>query len=186
MSTTRQTDRQERPNRDQTNPPTCASCDAYRNPRKSVRGSYCSEACYFRHRGQKALKNLEDDHRFCRTCFAQVKEIEDPPQRAPSFVVGYQYGTDAATSAARDYDREDAARPLVKERLGCHCGATDLRSHDDVLATVDLERTLVNLWSALRVKHREDKVPDPDHSRLFAAYRETRDLEYAVGAGLYG
>lgn len=182
MSATRPTDRQDRR---QTNPPTCAFCDGYRNPRKSVRGSYCSDDCYFRHRGRKALKNLEKDHRFCRTCFAQVKEIEDPPERAPSFVVGYQYGTDDATSAAREYDREDASRPLVKERLGCRCGATDLWEYDPLLASVDLERTLVNLWSALRTKHREDKVPSPDHSQLFDAYRETRDLEYAVGVGLY-
>lgn len=164
------------------------ACGEYRNPEKSVRGSYCSAECYFRHRGHKALKNLEKDHRFCRTCFGRVKEIEDPPEGldVPEFVVGYQYGTPRATTAAREYDR-DGLPPLIRQRLGCRCGATDLRKFDPALATVDPEETIGNLVVALREKYREDKLPLVDHHRLAEAYDpdDPASLEYAVGVALY-
>lgn len=197
MSATRHDHRQDRPDRegiaasrnhDPDNPrdvPVCSTCGRYRHPEKSVRGSYCSRKCYYRHKGHKALKNVEKDHRFCRTCFARVKEIEDPPDDAPDFVVGYQYGTPAATTAAREYDRDGVARPLVKQRIGCECGATDLRHWDETLAETDRVSTMINLVAALREKEREDKVPFLDYRRLFTAYRDTGDLEYAVGVGLY-
>lgn len=197
MSVTRPRDRQDRPDRgtvdaardadrDARDAPTCAACRCYVNPRKAVRGAYCSADCYYREKGRKALKNLEKDHRYCRTCFAKVKDLEKPDDDAPDFVVGYQYGTAAATDACREYDSDsENLRPLVKERLGCRCGTTDLRDFDETLATTDLQTTLINLVAALRQKHREDKVPRLDYRRLWDAYGDTADLEYSVGVALY-
>jgi len=58
----------------------CAAegCDEERHPETSVKGSYCSQACYLRSRGRSFLNTLRDDHKFCYTCFARLKTIQAP------------------------------------------------------------------------------------------------------------
>lgn len=167
--------------------PTCGYCGCWVNPYKTVEGSYCSEGCYYRDQGASALKNLETDHKFCRSCMAKVKQIERPPEKFDDYIVGYQYGTPAAVSATREYESDDRATPLIKQRIGCECGATDLSTFDSVAANADREQLLVNLIAALREKYREEKLDElVDRRELFDAYRESGgDIEYAVGRGLY-
>lgn len=173
--------------------PECAYCGAWRNPEKDVAGSYCSAFCYFADRGRKALKNVEKDHRFCRSCFAQVKTIERPPEDYPEFVVGYQYATDDAERVSREYVRDldnrrgrIGAPNLFRRRLGCNCGNCDTSTWDGTLATADLYRTLVNLVAVLREKYREEKLDQRvQYRRLFDAYRATESINYAAGVGLY-
>lgn len=170
--------------------PTCACCGRWRNPNKSVEGSYCSTRCYYTKRGAKALKNVATDHRFCRSCMAQVKEIERPPDgnSLPECVVGYQYTTPEAERCTREYERthDDDGRGLLRQRIGCSCGATDLTTYDETLATADLEATLINLVDVLVEKYHEEKLDERvDHRELFDTYRDSRDLEHAVGRGLY-
>ncbi|MFW5903727.1 MAG: hypothetical protein ACOCS7_03210, partial [Halolamina sp.] len=51
---------------------------------EAVEGGYCSRECYNRSRGRDLLQDIHQDHRFCAACFRRKKEIEKPPESAPS------------------------------------------------------------------------------------------------------
>lgn len=57
----------------------CTECGGSRTPDESV-GSFCSHTCLYRHKGANTLEQIKSDHRFCSTCFRQVKSVEKPPE----------------------------------------------------------------------------------------------------------
>ena len=116
----------------------CAHCGGDRDPSASVAGSYCSMACHRAARREartrEVFRLLIDDHRFCATCFAQLKEVAQPASRwgVNDAVTGYQTRTSAATTgevtrrSAID-DSSDGPPPVDRARTGtvCRCGTTD-------------------------------------------------------------
>lgn len=188
-------ERPERPARDEraasskrtyVDEPTCGHCGRWVNPEKTIAGSYCSHECYYSDRGESALTNLEDDHKYCRSCFARVKDVEEPPEELDDYIVGFQYGTEHARRVSKEYERAPTAKGILKRRIGCACGNTELGEYDAAVAEADLERTLVSLVDALRDKYHEGRLDEKvDWRRLFEAYREHESIEYAVGVGLY-
>lgn len=97
----------------------------------AVRGSFCSSTCYYRHRGAGALKEVDADHKFCSSCFQQVKTVERPGEallRANGVkasireaIVGWQFPTEHAEEHAVDVDRrfkervDDADQPSLED-----------------------------------------------------------------------
>lgn len=135
-------------------------CDDSAEPHELVDGSYCSLRCSRRDDGEAVLRNIEYDHRFCTTCFRQLKEIEKPDASTSIVVgpvdhdaveptvrdclVGFQYRTRHARTGEIEgrahVERTDAPaqdRPISPgDRLAmtgtiCECGTTDHR--DDYL-----------------------------------------------------
>lgn len=126
------------------NPPrescTCAYCEGPRNPQASVAGSYCSQSCHEAHRRERAandlLNKVRQDHRFCFTCFRQLKEVAKPPSRAPDCAIGLQYLTEHADVGEKSRLRFETNRPdgpspdRVRTGTVCTCGATE---HSDCI-----------------------------------------------------
>lgn len=57
----------------------CGQCDDQYPQTESVAGSFCSQDCHLRSKGEGALAQIDSDHRFCSTCYRQVKTVERPP-----------------------------------------------------------------------------------------------------------
>lgn len=145
----------------ETYPCSAPDCDDLAQPHEMVDGSYCSLRCSRRHDGDKLLRNIEHDHRFCTTCFRQLKEIEKPDATTSVVVgpvdhdevadttrdclIGMQYRTRHAETGEIEgrphvevhTDAPGQDRPLSPgDRLAmtgtvCKCGTTDHR--DDYL-----------------------------------------------------
>lgn len=172
----------------------CDHCGGPRAPETSVRGSYCSAECFYRAKGANALSEISRDHRWCATCFRQIKEVETPPdyvidslgEETSQAVTGTQYATPDAVEAVDDFS-EDPYRTLERSRIACRCGNVDPSERDDILEDVELESIIPSLVRCLRIFEREGKVAHrPDTERLFAALREHwRDWEFAIGRALY-
>lgn len=81
----------------------CEHCGGDRYAHTSVKGSYCSTDCYRSHKREKAasaiFRLLETDHRFCYTCFSQLKDVNKP---AKTVVVGPPDLGDADWAIAKD------------------------------------------------------------------------------------
>lgn len=46
----------------------------------AIRSRFCSLDCFYRDKGRTALNQIESDHRFCATCFRQVKTTSEPSE----------------------------------------------------------------------------------------------------------
>jgi len=171
----------------------CPYCETEYLVAYAVRG-FCSLDCFHRAKGAKALSEIRRDHRFCATCFRQIKEIETPPawkvdslgEEVSQAVTGTQYATPDAVEAVDDFS-DDPYRTLERSRIACTCGNIDPSERDDILEDVEIENIVPALLRCLHVLEREGQVARrPDKGRLFDALREHwRDWEFAIGRALY-
>jgi hypothetical protein len=177
----------------------CSECGDDRTPATSVRGSFCSAACYYRHRGRQALRAIQQDHRFCGSCFRRVKTTSRPsddrlrrhdvPRRIREAFVGYQDATEHATVAVDEFDGLDEHAVLRKTgtRLACRCGTVDPQDEHAVLRELDVRASVVALWRALVALERDGTLQQrPVKDDYFDAFRERGpDWAYATGRALY-
>jgi hypothetical protein len=166
--------------------PACSHCDGPRDPRASVEGSWCSLECYRIEKGENALAAVEQNHRFCATCFRQKKTVYRPTDEAlldadvakgiVSIFKGFQDPTEHATLAERSEvagspftpERDDSDQPdlrstspdRIRERraLGCVCGNVEHDARVEVLANVDLSATIYHLALTMRKLDQADNV----------------------------
>ncbi|WP_135535392.1 hypothetical protein [Halostella pelagica] len=178
----------------------CGQCDDHFQPHASVKGSYCSRACYHKDKGNNALAQIQNDHRFCSTCFRQVKTVARPdddqlrdigvPKTIRETFAGYQYSTDATVFGEdiRPSERhESPARQKTRRSWGCQCGAIDLRGRDRTLESVEGGAVLLNLLRCLATLYQDEAIAHaPSLEALFDGVRESGDLEQAIGRSLYG
>lgn len=146
---------------------TCAQCGGERDPDASVKGSYCSQECHEEHRREKAVNNvlntIQYDHRFCFTCFRQLKEIDHPPSRAPECAIGVQYLTEHAeigekSSLRFETLRQDGPSPdQVRTGTICKCGATTHSDCIDLFRQLD-EQHYVRFAEAVNILVNEGKL----------------------------
>jgi len=177
---------------------TCRQCDGPRTPELSVGGSFCSERCLFRHRGAKVLQQIAADHRWCATCFRQIKHTHRPPEselvelNIPKHIrdafVGYQYRTDHATDGVDEAERADGSERRIEfTRTSCECGAVDPSDQHEVLRELDPAATIQSLWACLvRLEEHGTIQRRPSKSAYLDALRESDcDWTYAIGRALY-
>jgi len=143
---------------------------------------YCSEACYYRNRGESVIRQIQNDHTYCSTCYAKTKEVDTPPTEtlrrigiengvhSKEALVGFQYRT-----------------PNMEREHGftyCKCGNIDHYAEIDELRGVDLQDVLVNLWSLLVEYYNKDQFGDnqPDKEVLFDTLKES-DLDWRLALG---
>lgn len=167
--------------------PQCAHCDGPRDPAESASGSFCSPRCARRHRGARALAQLQSDARFCSTCWGQVRQVEHLPEEAPNVAAPLRWGTHLATDAIDEARRIGDSRQM-HTRLGCHCGAVDPSDDHAMIRKIDLEGTIVRLYRALEHLGRDGAIGGEPH---WPAMRETlrehgTDWPLAAGAALEG
>lgn len=154
-----------------------ADCSETTTPSSSVDGAYCSRECAARDRGRRILNLLRHDHRFCWSCWAERKEIEQPTAEtrrglgpiADDAVVGYEYLTEHAEMG-----------PYGTE---CTCGAVD---HDvDGWDRRD-DGPYRSYLAAIVDRTREEGQHEYafDRERFDTILDETDDLELALGAAL--
>jgi len=176
----------------------CQQCGEDYPSRASVGGSFCSERCLYTHRGRKALNTIASDHRWCATCFRQVKTTHRPPDsdlvalNIPRHIretfVGYQYTTDNATTGVDESEPEgNAARRTTYTRVSCECGAVDTSDQHEVLRGLDPAQTIESLWACLvRLEADGTLQHRPTRDAYIEALRETDlDWTYAIGRALY-
>lgn len=182
-----------------------SDCDhEYAEP-LAVEGSFCSERCATIHRGEKLLTNIRHDHRYCHSCFRQLKEIERPPSEytlipgpvdhdaladeAKNCIIGFEYITEHATLGLLDrtrrqdatVDRQDSVHPadeLTMSGTVCACGTTDHR--DDYVRDEELTSIRAaarRLCTVLEHLGREGQHDKTvNASVLLDAVKQTRDV----------
>ena len=128
--------------------------EEYESPQTGSR-SYCSPRCRYLDTGEKRLRDIRLDHRFCAGCLRRTKKVEKPPANKSVTVgpvdhegaineyedvlVGFQYLTPNAEIGQREgrayiFDPEaERAEPnysasdthIIRGTI-CTCGTTDL------------------------------------------------------------
>ncbi|MEE6210833.1 hypothetical protein U3A55_11810 [Salarchaeum sp. III] len=152
----------------------------------AVHGSYCSRDCMLRARGQGPLATLRDDHRWCGTCFARLKEIDPAPEDAPECATGLQTLTESATKGERTRHRDDVV-DSSDWRTICTCGNTEHDHHEPAFNSDDVRRRARNLVAALRDLAREEKLPHHvDGQAVVRNVHVDGEVSWAraIGAGL--
>lgn len=116
---------------------------------------YCSRYCYHAHQGRKVLTNIRDDHKFCFTCFKQLKTLERARSRDPDVFTGYQYPTEHARRGLVDRYPADSRIDIPDHadytRIGivCECGQTHHRSRESVIQETSFRDIVESLYYAL-------------------------------------
>lgn len=184
----------------------CDHCGAEHHPRDAVK-SYCSHECYLHGEGERILRHVTRDHRWCASCWRPVKTVNKPPTtrytKAPDhpekdrwqlkdIVIGYQYPTKhmVVTEAAlggSDGDRLIAPSKVDYTCWGCRCGNTDLGSRHDVLEEIEDEGLLDRVYHCLASFHEEGQFDQsPDRDQLEAAFDEQPgEWAYVIGRALF-
>jgi hypothetical protein len=152
-------------------------CDQTRTETSSVAGSYCSQDCADRHDGQRLLRQIETDHRFCWSCWRARKTIERPTDTArrglgpvtDDALIGYEYATEHVE--------------MGPHGLECSCGSVDHRLEGwDRRAEGPYHWHIKLIVSQLREEGQSDQVLD---LATFAdELWETDDLPLALGRAL--
>lgn len=166
---------------------TCPTCDHQGLDAHTYRG-FCSPECYHRHRGRKLLNRFRDDHRFCFTCFRQLKRVEKASVRHPDCVTGFQYRTEHArtgeiTQRFDDYidvPQEIERYNLHPSRTGtiCKCGSTEHATREGIIQDSSFRTVVGNLYYGLE-KFQREGVHDHtiDITELTQALRQQSEEE---------
>ena len=177
---------------------TCGQCGEKCDPMTTVAGAFCSERCLYRHRGQKAIQRIVSDHRWCATCFRQIKTVHRPPESelveldVPKHIrkafVGFQYRTDHAVNGVDCKEDPDLmGRRIEYTRTSCECGAVDPSDRHEILRDLDTEETIQMLWKCLvRLEKHGTIQKRPNKQAYLDALRDSEfDWPYAIGRALY-
>lgn len=175
---------------------TCQQCGGPRT-KEGVGGSFCSQTCWNRHKGEKLLNNIKHNHCFCSNCGARLKEIEKPTDEAlrsidgyhsTTAVVGFQYRTPSADTGEIDVKTDVQGRETVSTGTVCgECGNTN----SGECFPEDRHRHLVEyghrFLESLEEK-REEGVHDKDvdDAVFFEALVESEDLALSLGRAIQG
>ncbi|WP_049986845.1 hypothetical protein [Halobellus rufus] len=177
---------------------TCRQCGDDHAPTATVGGSFCSEHCLYRHRGEKALRQIASDHRWCATCFRQLKtthraadhdlETAGVPGSVRDIFIGYQYRTEHAIDGVDERDhRDNPYRHTEFTRTSCECGTVNPTDRHAVLRDLDPKATMQSLWQCLVRLERDGTLHHrPSKGAYIEAIRESgRDWIYAIGRALH-
>jgi len=101
-------------------------------------------------------------------------------------VCGFQYRTEHACTVEQTHEIDDYTE-VVTTGTGCECGTTDLFTIDNDIQEIALTETLANYVRRFRAFWEEGQLDQRlDKRKFFEAYKDSRDIRYAVGVGLHG
>jgi len=187
---------------------------------------YCSEACFWRWKGESALDQLRSQHTHCASCGRRLKELDSPDDdwehahgnptevalrhgaeytqtddgigldytdvrdvgtTAVDAVCGFQDRTPEAEQGIKTYEGAHEWSRLHRQGTVCSCGATDTHEGDDALRETEWKTVLTNyintFWELEETGAIQQRL---DKDVFINVYYQTRDLELALGKGLYG
>lgn len=166
----------------------CAYCGGTRSLTETVEGSYCSERCYYREKGEGAMNRVESHSRFCDSCYAPVRDVEPIPDRVRPDADGFQYRTPNTTIGVDDIGRDRYDR-LERTRWSCgNCGAVDPDGGPIAeCQNAALGEAIGNLFRALNWLYEREAIPErPGWDAYVEALRAyPRDAAFAVGKSVY-
>lgn len=168
-------------------------CDDTVPEHGGVRGQYCSRDCRYRDVAAGLLETIRYDHRFCASCYRQIREVYPPGRRLnsrhvyadgpddpaaemneiPEWAVGYAVplpGTEPGLSESlrprnpTEGDWETVPDDSEHLRMVCQCGATHHQTVDRPLPLDELMDTAKRLSGTLDALLSEEKH-DWHHNR---------------------
>lgn len=105
---------------------------------------------------------------------------------AADAVVGFQTRTGNAEVVEKEFQVDDYQRTYATG-TGCTCGMTDTRFRDETLQGIELATVLANYVLVFRELEREGQLDKRiSKDTFFQTYKDSRDLEYALGKAIYG
>lgn len=167
---------------------TCAYCGGARDPYDSIEGSYCSERCYYRERGERILNQIEANHTLCATCFGKIKDIEPIPDSYCEYADGYQHKTEQTEHVIDEFSGPGETNHRIQStRWGCDCGCVNPRDVHAEIQNANLKTCIENCLYALYYLHERGAIPfPPSRQDYFDALRKHwRDAAYAIGRAVY-
>jgi len=158
----------------------------------------CSEWCYLKDKGQRALHHVQNDHRHCSSCGKQRATVELPkPDEAFAIDESYDgaFCVDDGEVTYEAFGQTESAKaaigfryPTPAEKDGsCECGQISRTGdgHFDVLGAIETDAILLRLRKRIKEAAIDGQREDwPSKGDLLRHYEQTEDLAYAVGASL--
>jgi hypothetical protein len=136
---------------------------------------------------QHCLENGGEYHSVDGQLALDITQVTQEHRTSADVVIGFQYLTPNAEIVEREDRRStNDYQPVVHTGTGCKCGQTQPGETDKDLRQVELATVLTNtvrsmwhFWDEGQLDQRLDK------DTFFDAFRESADLEYALGVGLH-
>lgn len=147
---------------------------------QAVAGSYCSARCRDRDRGERVLGHLEQDHRFCGSCYRPRKtvyrpdEADVPDLRVKALVIRESFvGFEELSEFAE----------MGPYGIECQCGTVDHRTAEPIFR----DGEPWEWWLARAVEQLREEGQfgyDLDIATLANAHWDGADLDLAMGRAL--
>lgn len=179
----------------------CAHCDGERQPNATVKGSFCSRECWYKHKGRKALNTIQFDHTVCGTCGRVRATVENPRPEGQKWYLEqpkdgtFTYNPESDSVDFETWGQTETIEAAIGRRYStpneqggaCKCGTISTVEAHDILRNIELDKVLVRLFKRLREKERDGELSNtPDKDSLFSAFKESNgDFAYAAGRALY-
>ena len=143
-------------------------------------GQYCSEECLISQQGEKALRNIKHDHRFCSTCYKPLKVVYRPDDRDTP-----ELRKKALIIRESFVGFQDFTEHVEHGNYGIECSCGNVDHYHCEEAFRDGQPYEWYLKLAFEKFHQEGQMDDRFDLRVFAdTFWHTDDFELAVGKAL--
>jgi hypothetical protein len=172
------------------------ACRGVVTPGAAIEG-YCSHECQLRAQGQRLLNLVKHDHRFCYTCFRQLKEVHDVPAWrrrrldpvTESVVTGYQSRTEHAQLGERREQRPGTLPDDTRRGTICECGQTSHRDREGLIQSSNIKTVARNLYATLETLGEEGQHSScveylPLVRVLYAQYQHDPGYDFPTAVAL--
>lgn len=158
----------------------CGQCSENYQRDLGIKGSFCSLECWYAHKGQNLREQINNDHRYCSSCFRLRKEIEKPPNwfledrphTIKESIIGFEYYTEN-----------------IQKEGGfayCKCGNVGHFSEHEFLRDIEYNTVVKNLARLLVSYYNEGQIHDKPNARTLAKQLSKEStISQAIGASIY-
>lgn len=159
---------------------TCSNCGQRFD--NGYNDDYCSVNCLFKKKGTDALRNVEQDHRFCSSCYRIRKEIYRPDE---SVTPDFRRKPKLIRDAFVGFEHHTEHVEMGPYGLECECGTVGSRTSEDLYRNSEaFEWWLKLVFDQL---NEEGQLEQSFDLEIFVDRLWKHDnLERAVGEALYG
>jgi hypothetical protein len=188
---------------------TCAYCNQVFSISNAVAGSYCSEPCQHRHKGQKLLNTIQHTHTYCGSCGSKLKDIEPPKpewafdesggawdhtddgeltysrfgqEESHKAAIGFEYTTDKADSGLKTAYQTESFESVTSGIVCGECGNASLSDPQADLRKRFLFEYTSQILDSLRERKADGEFDcEIDEQQVFDVLTQVPDLPLAIG-----